>query len=282
MEAINDYFEIFDFYGLPLLLIAFVTLFILECFFPFRREENRSWKRIMLNLGIVFTVVPTFRLLLIPALTAIAQWTEAARFGVFNIINLPVWLKCLITFLLLDYFNYAWHQLKHELNFLWRFHQVHHFDNQMDITTSGRFHIGELVFAVFYHGGLILITGVNPVVVLIYQLIFEMATQFHHSNIYIPLRLEKFLRKLIITPSLHAIHHQLIDNEEGSNFGIVFSFWDKLHKTLKTGDENLIIQTDPLLVNEVKVQSFFTLLAMPFTKLKRKKRIVATPVKFEI
>lgn len=145
----------------------------------------------------------------------------------------PLAFKSVITFLLLDYSNYIWHILLHKLPILWRFHLVHHTDLDLDITTAFRFHFGEMIGSVFFRGAAIVLTGASPIMVLIYEIAFEAATQFHHSNTRLPFRLEKALNTLIVTPRMHGIHHSIIKRETDSNYSIIFSFWDRLHKAVR-------------------------------------------------
>lgn len=100
-------------------------------------------------------------------------------------------IKNLITFLLLDYGNYLWHIINHKIPLLWRFHVVHHSDHDLDLTTAIRFHFGEIISSVVYRGAVVFLTGTTPLTVLIYETVFEGATQFHHSNWKLPFRLEK-------------------------------------------------------------------------------------------
>ncbi len=155
-------------------------------------------------------------------------------------------VKGLVTFLILDYTNYLWHVLNHQLPMLWRFHLVHHTDPDLDVTTALRFHFGELIGFVFYRAAFVLLSGATALQVLVYEILFEAATQFHHSNWQLPYRLEKQLNKLIVTPRIHGIHHSMIREETDSNYSVIFSFWDRLHRTIKLNvPQNLIVTGVP-------------------------------------
>ena len=180
----------------------------------------------------------------------------------------------MIAFLLLDYTNYLWHILNHKIPLLWRFHLVHHTDHDLDITTAFRFHFGELIGSVFFRGAAVFLIGVSPAIVLVYEIIFEAATQFHHSNMRLPFRFEKILNKLIVTPRMHGIHHSVVQNERDSNYSVIFSFWDRIHKTftLTKQQQELVIGVPSY--NEQKELTIGFLLKLPFTKIRKGKKPV--------
>ncbi|MEO6539796.1 MAG: sterol desaturase family protein, partial [Ferruginibacter sp.] len=181
-------------------------------------------------------------------------------------------IKFVMAFLLLDYSNYIWHILLHKLPVLWRFHLVHHTDLDLDITTAFRFHFGELIASVFFRGAGILLTGASPLMVLIYEIAFEAATQFHHSNTKLPFRFEKFLNYLIVTPRMHGIHHSIIKNETDSNYSVIFSFWDRIHETVRLNVPQNQIVTGVPAYNEEKELTIGKLLKLPFTKIRQWKK----------
>ncbi len=139
----------------------------------------------------------------------------------------------ILAFLGLDLSFYYWHRLNHRAPFLWRFHNCHHSDPDLDATTSFRFHPGEIVLS----SSLRLVQGaiIAPVlsVVFAHELIFQACTFFHHSNIRMPKKLDWLLSYVIITPRMHGIHHSNYKSETDSNYGVIFSFWDRLHGTFR-------------------------------------------------
>jgi sterol desaturase/sphingolipid hydroxylase (fatty acid hydroxylase superfamily) len=142
-------------------------------------------------------------------------------------------IKMLLSFMIMDYTNYLWHRLNHKLPLLWRFHLVHHTDPDLDLSTAIRFHFGEIIGSVLYRGAFVFLSGATPEQVLLYEGFFEGATQFHHSNWKLPYTLEKLLGKVIVTPRMHGIHHSVIRQERDSNYAVIFSVWDRLHRTLR-------------------------------------------------
>src|SRR5688572_17367228 len=259
--------SIFETYGMPILMGVFILLFILESKFQLRRRVQRRWKRIVINF---ITSIPAFvllRIMFIPAMVWLAMEAEERKIGLSYLFESPAWLKAGIAFLLLDYSNYIWHILLHKLPFMWRFHLVHHTDLDLDLTTAFRFHFGELIASVFFRGAAVVIIGASPLVVLVYEIAFEAATQFHHSNIKLPFRFEKLLNKFFVTPRMHGIHHSMIKGETDSNYSIIFSFWDRVHKTLRLHVfQNEIVTGVPSYADE-KELTIGNLLKLPFTKI---------------
>jgi sterol desaturase/sphingolipid hydroxylase (fatty acid hydroxylase superfamily) len=177
--------------------------------------------------------------------------------------------KSLLTFLILDYSNYLWHVLNHKLSLLWRFHIVHHSDPDLDVTTAIRFHFGELIGSVFYRGAFVFLSGATPLNVLVYEILFEGATQFHHSNLRLPYKTEKILSKVIVTPRMHGIHHSNIRQEADSNYAVIFSFWDRLHNTilLNVPQDKVVIGV-PAYSDPAELTIGY-LLKLPFTKIRK-------------
>lgn len=231
------YFETFDKYGLPFLLLFTGFLLLAENVQKLRKRKlsgwNRKWKRIKINVLVAASALFTLRIALIPLLVLIAKWAEVKTIGLFNWIAFPDWLAYALGFLLLDYGNYLWHVLNHKIRFLWRFHNVHHIDLDLDVTTAVRFHFGEILLSVFFRGLIILILGAPYLLVLIYEIFFEAATNFHHTNWKLPYTLEKALNWIIVTPRMHGVHHSIVQRETNSNYSTIFSWWDRIHQSIK-------------------------------------------------
>lgn len=261
--------EILDNSGTPCLIAFFFILFIIETKFQLRKRVQKRIKRIIINFIVSLPSFVLLRLALIPLMVLVATKNQTLHFGFNYLYNIPLQAEFLISFLLLDYTNYLWHVLNHKVPILWRFHLVHHTDKDLDVTTAFRFHFGELIGSLFFRGFFVLITGAEPITVLIYEIVFEAATQFHHSNWKLPFKLEKILNKVIVTPAMHGIHHSVIRNETDSNFSVIFSFWDRIHKTIKQNisQKNLVIGV-PSYSNSQELNIGF-LLKLPFTKIRK-------------
>jgi sterol desaturase/sphingolipid hydroxylase (fatty acid hydroxylase superfamily) len=147
--------------------------------------------------------------------------------------RLPLWADVTLAVVLLDYTFYLWHALNHKVPFLWRFHQPHHVDLGLDTSTALRFHFGELSISVGWRASQILLIGVSPFALSVWQLLMLVEIMFHHSNLKLPIRTERVLSKLIVTPRLHGIHHSIIKQEQESNWSSGLTVWDYLHGTLR-------------------------------------------------
>lgn len=261
--------SIFDTYGTPILISVFVILFSFESKFQLRNRVQNRWKRVFINFSVSLPAFALLRILFIPAMVCLAIKNQAWHFGLNYLYNAPAIVHAVISFLLLDYSNYIWHILLHKLPILWRFHLVHHTDLDLDVTTAFRFHFGELIASVFFRGAAIMLIGASPVMILFYEIFFEAATQFHHSNVKILFRLEKVLNYLIVTPRMHGIHHSIIKKETDSNYSVIFSFWDRIHKTVRLNiHQDEIVTGVPSYADE-KELTIGTLLKLPFTSIRQ-------------
>ena len=260
--------SIFDIIGVPILVIVFLFLFVLESKFQLRKRVQQRWKRIFINSIVSLPAFTLLRFLMLPVIVWVCQINQTYHFGVAYLFELPFWMESIIVFLILDYGNYGWHLLNHKFTFLWRFHLVHHTDHDLDISTAFRFHFGEMIGSVIFRGTISFLSGATPLQVIVYEIIFEAATQFHHSNLKLPFTFERILNYIIVTPRMHGIHHSVIKAETDSNYSVVFSFWDRLHNTAK-----LNVKQDSIVMGAAQYRNKeeFTvgyLLKMPFTKIR--------------
>lgn len=264
----SDFFKLpfLDSYALPVLGSVALVLFLLEFVVVLRTLRYNKWQRWFHNVAMSIIGLPAARLLLLPLTFYYASLCEQWHVGLLNWFELPFWLTSILGVLLLDYGIYLWHRLNHVIPFLWRFHNVHHADQDMDISTAIRFHFGEMLLSIPFRLVVITASGVPPVLLLIYEIIFEAATLFHHSNIKLPLILERVLAFIIITPRQHGIHHSIVQQETNSNYGTVFNWWDKLHSTSRRNiPQNKIIIGVPG-IRDAKENRVGPLLLLPFKK----------------
>jgi sterol desaturase/sphingolipid hydroxylase (fatty acid hydroxylase superfamily) len=259
---------IFDTYGAIILVSFFSLLFIAESKFQLRKRVQNRWKRIFINFTVSIPSFALLRFLFIPFMVWLAYKNEDWNFGLNYLYNAPVWIKSVIAFLLLDYSNYLWHIVLHKMPLMWRFHLVHHTDLDLDITTSFRFHFGELIGSVFFRGAAVILIGISPLMVLIYEISFDASNQFQHSNLKIPFRLEKVLNKILVTPRMHGIHHSIKKKETDSNYSIILSFWDRLHRTINLNVSQDEVVTGVPVYRNAKELTTVKLLKLPFTKIR--------------
>ena len=209
-----------------------MLLFVVERFFPLRKATRSLLTRLVVNLAIA--VSPSFR----PSAYYSLRYNlhcdglGTSPFGFVHLIALPSPFEFVLAFLLMDLTFYYWHLANHRVPFLWRFHNVHHTDPDLDVSTAFRFHFGEITLSTGFSLLQVSLIGPSAWAFAAYQLVFQAEVLFHHSNIRLPVGAERLLNKVIVTPRMHGIHHSQVQRENNSNFGTVFPWWDRLHRTL--------------------------------------------------
>ena len=257
---------ILDVYGA--LILGMLALVLLYCQWrrPLRPAQLSVVRRSVGNVVFSLPGSAAARLAMIPVPLAVSVWAHDQGVGLLNWIPVPGWLAAVLGFLLMDWAYYWWHWATHQVPLLWRFHHVHHTDLDMDVSTSVRFHFGEIILSVPFRVAVVLLLGVPFLALLIYEIGFGCATLFHHSNWRLPLRLERTLNMVFVTPRMHGIHHSIVRRETDSNWGTVFSWWDKLHGTLRRGiPQNEITIGLPAYRSE-KELTLPKLMVLPFKK----------------
>jgi sterol desaturase/sphingolipid hydroxylase (fatty acid hydroxylase superfamily) len=228
----------------------FIFLFVIEKIFPLRTRQKSIVNRTIVNAAV-----------------SVLSYA-AAYFFVVPMISLgrshsPGWItNPLLAFLLFDSTFYYWHWLNHKVAVFWRFHNVHHSDLDLDVTTSFRFHFVEVAYSGIFRFLQAYLIGAPFEAFVLYQTVFQAATYFHHSNWRLPLPLEKILELVFVTPRMHGIHHVHTRAQTDSNYGVVFSFWDRLHGTKSAGFAQGTIGV-PGYSTEAD-QKLYSLIAAPF------------------
>ncbi|CAN5529754.1 sterol desaturase family protein [soil metagenome] len=261
--------RIFDSKGGPVLTVVFIALFIAESRRQLRKRKTSRVQRMVTNTMVAVPSFSLLRFVFLPAMVKIALKNRQWKSGVNYLYDAPSFLKTMVAFLIMDYTNYLWHVLNHKSTFLWKFHLVHHTDPDLDLSTATRFHFGELIGSVFFRGLFVLLSGATAMQVLLYEIIFEGATQFHHTNWKLPYQLEKNLNKIIVTPRMHGIHHSVIRDETDSNYSVIFSIWDRLHNTAKLNiAQSDVVTGVPGYENPEELTAAY-LLKLPFTNIRK-------------
>ncbi|HEV2294162.1 MAG TPA: sterol desaturase family protein [Tepidisphaeraceae bacterium] len=255
---------VLDVYGGPILLGVFVLLLILESRRPLRPWAGGMFNRLLTNVGVALPTFAVMRLALIPAVVAAGYWAQREQFGLLYVLPLPRWLRAGLAFLLLDYLLYLWHILSHKVPLLWRLHNVHHTDLDLGVSTAIRFHFGEMLLSGVFRATGVLLIGAGPVVVLVYEVIFEASVAFHHSNWRLPFWLERPLSWLIVTPRMHGIHHSIVRRETDSNYSNLLNVWDRIHRTIRLNVPQDQITIGVPAYRDGRDLTVATLLAMPF------------------
>lgn len=187
--------------------------------------------RLLINVCISATAFVVAMLLVRPAALAAMQWASDQPFGVINLLPMPGAAQFALSFLLMDLTFYWWHVANHHMPLLWRFHNVHHIDPDLDVSTAFRFHVGEIAISAGFRVVQISAIGLSAPMFALYELVFQASTLFHHSNVRLPIRIERLLNLAFVTPRMHGIHHSQVRDETNSNYSVVFSWWDRLHRT---------------------------------------------------
>ncbi|KLN60834.1 sterol desaturase [Kiloniella spongiae] len=217
--------------GLVFLWLLF--LFVFERAFPAVPLSSRGeWLekyfpiRVRRNIGLWFCNLFLSPFVVIPltawATSHIIGWRPEFLSGNAGII---------FDLILLDVLIYWWHRLNHEIPFLWRFHEIHHLDTNLDTTSALRFHFGEVLLSALMRVFIVVIFDIPLISIIIFEIILLISTLFHHSNVRLPGPFEKALSLVIVTPAIHWVHHHALRDDTDSNYGTVFSFWDKIFRS---------------------------------------------------
>jgi sterol desaturase/sphingolipid hydroxylase (fatty acid hydroxylase superfamily) len=208
------------------------VLFILERFVALRRRRSPLLGRLSVNAAISALAFAVAMLLVRPVSMAVWGWASDRPFGILHVAAMPVPMQFGLSFLLMDLTFYWWHVANHRVPFLWRFHNVHHIDSDLDVSTAFRFHFGEVALSAGFRAAQVSVIGLSAWMFAMYELVFQANTVFHHSNVRLPIRLERVLNLVFVTPRMHGIHHSQVRDETNSNYSVVFSWWDRLHRTI--------------------------------------------------
>jgi sterol desaturase/sphingolipid hydroxylase (fatty acid hydroxylase superfamily) len=209
------------------------SLLILERIYPLRKATRPFLRRFMINTLLTGQAIIAGGIIVKFVSHDTGQWASAHGIGLLRIIKVPFSVQLIIGFLLLDLTFYYWHRVNHTVPLLWRFHNTHHTDPDLDVTTSLRFHVLEVLYSAVFRVLQILLIGASPVIYFIYEGVFQVITLFHHSNLKLPVKVERVLNKVFVTPRMHGIHHSDVKDEAYSNYSVVFRWWDMLHSSLR-------------------------------------------------
>ena len=183
------------------------------------------------NLTIVMLNTLIARLFFMGGVAAAAVTAQERGWGLLNWVDLPVWLECGLAIVALDLIIYGQHQVFHAVPILWRFHMMHHSDLDLDVTSGVRFHPVEIVISTVVKVLAVIVLGVAPLAVVVFEIVLNGTSLFNHSNVKIPLSVEPVLRWFVVTPDMHRIHHSVDPRETNSNYGFNVPWWDRLFGT---------------------------------------------------
>ena len=212
----------------------FVLFAAIEAWIPRRKRVQTRAKRWTTNWAISILNTGTIYLmaLLMPLLAVGAAYDAGVNgWGLFNALNWPGWLEVLLAVLILDFVIWFQHLISHKINFLWRFHRVHHSDRDLDVTSAFRFHPVEIAFSMLLKIGLVYLLGPAALAVVLFEIILNGTAMFNHANMKLPKKLDALIRLVLVTPDMHRIHHSDKRAEHDSNYGFAMSVWDRIFRT---------------------------------------------------
>lgn len=236
---------------LGIFLALFVILAAIERFAPRKSLSQPRPRRWLTNWAIVILDALTLRLLALALpLLAVGAAIDAQSqgWGLMNRLEVPLWISVLLTVLIFDLAIWAQHLVTHKIPVLWRFHRVHHADRDVDVTTAIRFHPVEIALSMLLKIGLVYLLGPPALGIVLFEIVLNGTAMFTHSNIRLPLPLDAILRRVLVTPDMHRVHHSVNRDEHDSNYGFALSVWDRIfgtyvaqpeggHDTMTTGLE---------------------------------------------
>jgi sterol desaturase/sphingolipid hydroxylase (fatty acid hydroxylase superfamily) len=251
------------------LQLGLLCAVVLESMLPRRRlftpRVPRWWQQLaMMIIGSLLA-----RLCLPLAAVSLAALVHQNHWGLFNRVAVPLPASLLIGVVVLDCSEYALHRLSHAVPLLWRFHQVHHADLDVDCGTAVRHHPGEALIGQAFVLAVIAILGIAPIAVFLSLAIGIIVDIFNHSNLALPERVDRSLRRLIVTPDMHRIHHSADFVESNRNFGSILPWWDHLFSTYLHAPEGGQMQMNLGLAHlrSSEELSLTSLLLLPFRPL---------------
>ena len=219
-------------------LIVFLGLFAIlafaEVLLPRRKRDLKRRTRWFTNIGLIIIDSITIRLMAIvmPVMAVAAAADASGRGGgLLGAVDWPNWIEVILAMLILDFVIWVQHLVTHKIPLLWRLHQVHHADRDMDVTTAIRFHPIEIALSMILKIGMVYAIGPTAFAVILFEILLNGAAMFNHANIRLPRKLDQIVRLVIVTPDMHRVHHSDIREEHDSNYGFSLSIWDRMFGT---------------------------------------------------
>ena len=271
MEEIIKYFETIPSLHRSIFLVGGITFFwLLEGILPLVSFKYKKWKHAVPNLFFTATTI-LVNLPLAFILLKTSDWAMTHNFGILNWLPvMPLWVYVIIGVLLLDLIGaYLAHFTEHKVKPLWMIHLVHHTDHNVDATTANRHHPLESLIRYLFTLFGVLIVGAPMGVVMLYQSLSLVLSQFIHANIKLPRKLDKVLSYIIVSPDMHKVHHHYKLPYTDSNYGNIFSIWDRLFGTFLEYDRDHIVYGVDTFFDEEENGKIGVLLKQPFHKYRK-------------
>ena len=235
-EFLNFFETMPDWQALVWVLVCLFSSMLLESLIPLFRFDYQKLKHDAFNIGL-FVMNSVIVTPIAIALVVIAVWCESNQVGLLYHVDLPIWADLLFAILVLDLIaQYTVHYLLHHVQWMWRLHVVHHADTHVDASSATRQHPGDTAFRLIASIVAIVLFGIPATYYLIYRLLTPLFGYLTHANIRLPGKLDQLLSLVVVTPDMHKFHHHYRAPWTDSNFGNIFSFWDRLFGTLVYAD----------------------------------------------
>lgn len=216
---------------------VFVLLACAESFWPRRRQPLPRRQRWPGHFALQVVSALLLRVVFPSAAVGLAMQVQALGWGLFNLWPVSAVPAVVLSLLLLDMGIYGQHVASHRWPWLWRLHRLHHSDRQLDLTSALRFHPLEILLSMVWKGVLIAVIGAPVLAVFVFEVVLNASALFNHANLRLPLRIDAWLRKFLVTPDMHRVHHSRIGQETDSNFGFCLSWWDWLFRSYRAQPE---------------------------------------------
>ena len=244
-----------------LLMGGMIFFWVLEGYYTLFRFNFHRYRHAGVNLVFLFSTV---LLNLICGITTIriCDWVVVNNIGLLNLFDMPLWIRVIVSLIFMDFFGqYAPHYAMHRYKWMWKFHLIHHSDTKVDVTTGTRHHPGEWLFREAFKIIGIVMLGIPVGIYFLYRSMAALFTHFNHANIRVPTWIDKPFSLLFVSPNMHKVHHHFERPFTNSNYGNIFSLWDRIFGTfayadpreLKYGLDVLDDQTDENIAYQFKL-----------------------------
>lgn len=268
MEKLAAYFESIPSSHRSAILVGGITIFwLIENAFPLFRFSYNKYRHAGINIFFTLTTI-IVNFLLAFLLVKASDWAVENRIGILQWLpSLPVWARFITGLLLLDLIG-AWliHLIQHKVKWMWKFHLVHHSDTYVDTTTANRHHPGESLLRFTFTILAVVVTGTPMWIVFAYQSLSVVLSQFNHANIRLPEAIDKVLSLVIVTPNMHHVHHHYQQPYTDTNYGNIFSVWDRIFGTFAKVDQDELVYGVDTHMKREENSSLRNLLGIPFQK----------------
>lgn len=245
---------------------VFIALALWEYYCPRRLLVRPRRERWLVNLSLTVLNTVLVRLTVGGVAFAAAVFAAEQGIGVFHWLTLPTWTAVVFTLLSLDLAIYLQHVMFHALPVLWRLHRVHHADLDFDATTGLRFHPLEIVLSLGFKVALVVLLGALPCAVVAFEVLLNASSVFNHGNVALPEYIDRWLRRVVVTPDMHRVHHSTYTSETNANFGFAISWWDHLCGTYRAQPELGHVRMDIGLSDYRSPLNLGQLLLLPFRR----------------